>query len=60
MSRHLRLTPLVIAACLIPCAVQAQSNEGGRFAVGAQVGTPGLGLQAQWTLGPKGGAARRL
>ena len=57
MSPRLRLVPLAVAACLIPCAVQAQaqaqSNEGGRFAVGAQVGTPGLGLQAQWALSPK-------
>jgi hypothetical protein len=57
MSLRLRLVPLAVAACLIPCAgqaqAQAQSNEGGRFAVGAQVGTPGLGLQAQWALSPK-------
>ncbi|GAW42255.1 hypothetical protein SH203_02671 [Brevundimonas sp. SH203] len=53
MSLRLRLAPLALAACLIPCAVQAQAHDGGRFAVGAQIGTPGAGLQAQWALSPK-------
>lgn len=54
-SLPLRLAPLAAslaaALALLPCAAQAQDN--GRFAVGAQVGTPGLGVQAQWAVTPK-------
>lgn len=56
MSFRLRLAPMVLAsvalaALAIPCTAKAQDGE--RFALGAQAGTPGLGLQAQWALNPR-------
>lgn len=40
-----------LATAVLP-ATSALAQENGRFAVGAQVGTPGAGLQAQFALSP--------
>lgn len=44
------LIAAVVAAALPPASALAQEDS--RFAVGAQVGTPGVGLQAQFALSP--------
>lgn len=48
------MKPLFFAAVLAAAlpAASALAQEDGRFAVGAQVGTPGVGVQAQFALSP--------